>query len=312
MSDSALLKPLPARERFANRSARAVVVAASLVVALALAGVALFLAVQSWPAVTAPASDLPLHASSLWSLALPLAFGSLWSSLLALAMAVPVAVGVALFITWYAPRRLSKLLGAVVDLLAAVPSVVYGLWGLMVLAPAMAKVYAWVGPALGWFPLTAGRPSASGRTMATAALVLALMILPIVAAICREVFQQVPADSVEAARGLGATRWETIRLAVLPFARSGIVSGAMLGLGRALGETMAIAMVLSPKPFLISLSLITSENPNTVAAFIAQNFPEAHGVSVSALIGLGLVLFLITFLVNALARWIARGSRGRR
>ena len=306
----ALLTPIPWRERAANHTTRAVVTTASLLVAVILAGVAAFLAMQGWPAIWADADELPMRAPSLWSLAVPLAFGSLWASFLALVMAVPIAVGVALFITWYAPRRVSRLLGAVIDVLAAVPSVVYGLWGLMVLAPIMAKVYAFVSEHLGWFPLFQGQPSATGRTIFTAAIVLAIMVMPIMAAICREVFLRVPPESTEAALALGATKWETIRMAVFPFSRSGMISGAMLGLGRALGETMATAMVISPAPFLIGFSLITSSNPNTVAAFIAQNFPEAHGIQVSALIALGLVLFAITFLVNALARRI--GSQGKK
>ena len=281
---------------------------ASLLVAAVLAGVAAFLAIQGWPALRAGGAELPMGASSLWALALPLAFGSLWASFLALLMAAPVAIGVALFITWYAPRRVSRFLGAVIDVLAAVPSVVYGLWGLMVLAPRMARIYSWLGAHLGWFHLFAGQPSATGRTIFTAAVVLAIMVMPIMAAICREVFLRVPPESTEAALALGATKWETIRMSVFPFARSGMISGAMLGLGRALGETMATAMVISPAPFFIGVSLVSSSNPNTVAAFIAQNFPEAHGVQVSALIALGLVLFAITFLVNALARKIAAGS----
>lgn len=309
-TNSALLLPLPRGIRVADRSAKVIVMGASLFVAVALAGVAVFLGVQGWPALGAGSADLPADAPTLWALALPLAFGSLWSSFLALLMAAPVAVGVALFITWYAPRRLAGFLGAVVDVLAAVPSVVYGLWGLMVLAPIMAKLYAWLGTHLGWFPLFAGQPSASGRTIFTAAVVLSIMVMPIMAAVCREVFQRTPSSSTEAAVALGATRWETIRMAVLPFSRSGIISGAMLGLGRALGETMATAMVISPVPFLISFSLTTSSNPNTVAAFLAQNFPEAHGLEVNALIALGLVLFAITFLVNAAARRVARGPKG--
>jgi len=308
----ALLAPLPRRERAANGSAKAIVTGASLLVALALAGVALFLGVQGWPALWATSSQLPMDAANLWSLAAPLAFGSLWASFLALLMAAPIAIGVALFITWYAPTRISRFLGAVIDVLAAVPSVVYGLWGLMVLAPIMAKIYAWLGAHAGWFPLFAGQPSATGRTIFTAGVVLAIMVMPIMAAICREVFQQTPQSSTEAALALGATKWETIRMAVFPFARSGMISGAMLGLGRALGETMATAMIISPAPFLISISLITSSNPNTVAAFIAQNFPEAHGMEVSALIALGLVLFAITFVVNAVARRIAKGYGGKK
>ena len=305
--DAALLTPLPRRERVANRSTKVVVTGASLLVAAALAGVAIFLAVQGWPALSAASSELPLNAVNLWALALPLAFGSLWAAVIALVMAVPVAIGVALFITWYAPAWSRRFLGAVIDVLAAVPSVVYGLWGLMVLAPQMAKLYAWLSAHLGWIPFFAGKPSASGRTILTAGIVLAIMVMPIIAAICREVFQRTPILSTEAAQALGATKWETIRLSVFPFARSGIISGAMLGLGRALGETMATAMIISPVPFLMSVSVISSSNPNTVAAFIAQMFPEAHGIQVSALVALGLVLFVITFLVNALARRIARG-----
>ena len=292
--------------------AKSLVQASSAIVGLVLAGVAVFLLVQGWPAVTAAATDLPAAAPNIWRLALPLAFGSVWTSCLGLAIAAPIAVGVALFITWYVPPRLSAVLGAVIDVLAAIPSVVYGLWGLMVLAPRLATVYAWLGRHLGWFPLFAGTPSASGRTIFTAAIVLAIMVMPIMAALCRETFARTDQASIEAAVALGSTTWETIRMAVLPVGRSGIVAGAMLGLGRALGETMATAMIISPTPFLISLALTTSSNPNTVAAFIAQNFPEAHGIQVSALIWLGLILFAITFAVNAVARRVASGFGGKR
>jgi phosphate transport system permease protein len=217
-------------------------------------------------------------------------------------------LAVALFIAVYAPRRLAGPLGAIVDLLAAIPSVVYGLWGLMVFAPLTAGLYGWLGERAAWIPLFSGQPSATGRTILTASLVLAVMILPIIASVAREAFLQTPALSVEAALALGATRWEMIKLAVLPFARSGIVSGAMLGLGRALGETMAIAMVLSPTPFLVTFRLLGNTNPNTIAASIAQNFPEAYGMEVNALIGLGLILFAITFAVNYLARRVVARS----
>ncbi|MCL2785354.1 MAG: phosphate ABC transporter permease subunit PstC, partial [Propionibacteriaceae bacterium] len=165
--DIALLTPLPRRERAANTSAKAIVTGASLLVAVALAGVAIFLGVQGWPAIWATSAELPMKAASLWSLALPLAFGSVWASFLGLLIAAPVAIGVALFITWYAPKRISRLLGAIIDVLAAIPSVVYGLWGLMVLAPIMAHGYGWLGAHLGWFPLFSGYPSASGRTIFT-------------------------------------------------------------------------------------------------------------------------------------------------
>ncbi|MDR0417601.1 MAG: phosphate ABC transporter permease subunit PstC, partial [Propionibacteriaceae bacterium] len=298
-------------DRLAEAVARTAATGAGAAIVAALAGVLVFLLVQGWPALSAGAAGLPAKAPGFAALAGPLAFGSLWASVLALALAAPVAVAVALAITQYAPRRCRTALGTAVDLLAAVPSVVYGLWGLMVVAPLLARLYPWLSARLGWLPLFAGQPSASGRTILTAAVVLALMVVPIMAAVCREVFAQAPASSAEAALGLGATRWEMIRLAVLPFARSGVISGAMLGLGRALGETMAVAMVLSPTPFLVSFRLLESSNPNTVAAFIAQTFPEAHGLEVSALIALGLILFALTFAVNALARRVAAHAAGQ-
>src|SRR5690606_13392733 len=152
-----------------------------------------------------------------WSYVAPLVFGTLWSAALALIMAVPVAVGIALFISHYAPRRLAQTLGYIVDLLAAVPSVVFGLWGGNVLAPAVQPVYTWLTENMGWFPLFAPPASGTGRTILTASIVLAVMILPIIAALSREVFLQTPVLHEEAALALGATRWEMIRTAVLPF-----------------------------------------------------------------------------------------------
>jgi len=280
-------------------------------IVLILGGVGVFLLIKGAPALTAGEGALPAHATSFWQLAGPLAFGSAWAALIALALAAPVAVAVALFITMYAPRRLSGPLGSAIDLLAAIPSVVYGLWGLMVLAPLMAKVNAWLSAHFGWFYFFGGTASVTGRTILTAGVVLAVMILPITASISREVFRQTDPLQMEAALALGATRWEMIRVAVLPPARSGIVSGAMLGLGRALGETMAVAMVLSPTPFLITLRLINPENPGTVAGFIASNFPEAQGPQVSALIALGLVLFALTFGINYVARLIVSNKAKR-
>jgi len=226
-----------------------------------------------------------------------------WAALLALVIALPISIGIALFISHYAPRRLARTLGYVVDLLAAVPSVVYGLWGITVLAPFVQPFYSWLVDNVGWFPLFAGPVSGTGRTVLTVAIVLAVMIMPIITALCREVFLQTPRLHEEAALALGATRWEVIRMAVLPFGRAGIISATMLGLGRALGETMAVAMVLSPA-VVISFALLQSKNPTTIAANIALNFPEAHGVGVNVLIATGLILFVITFIVNALARMV--------
>ncbi|HEU4546888.1 MAG TPA: phosphate ABC transporter permease subunit PstC, partial [Microlunatus sp.] len=224
-------------------------------------------------------------------------------AILALIMGVPVAIAIALFISHFAPRRLAAGLGYVIDLLAAVPSVVYGLWGIGVLAPALQPVFAWLTENLGFIPLFTGPVSGTGRTILTVAVVLAVMILPIVTALSREVFLQVPRLHEEAALALGATRWEMIRIAVLPFARPGIVSASMLGLGRALGETMAVAMVLSPSA-IISFALLTSQNPSTIAANIALSFPESYGLGVNQLIATGLVLFVITLAVNMIARGI--------
>ncbi|MDR1432050.1 MAG: phosphate ABC transporter permease subunit PstC, partial [Propionibacteriaceae bacterium] len=244
-------------ERRTEKLAGWTVAASGAAIAVALAGVAVFLLVRGAPALGAPAAELPYQVD-FWSLAGPLVFGSVWVSGLALLFAVPVAIAVALFISRLAPRSVARYCGVAVDLLAAVPSVVYGLWGIMVLAPGLAVCYRWLSENMGWFPLFAGTPSPTGRTILTAALVLAVMIMPIMASVCREVFAQTPSSTSEAALALGATKWETIKLAVLPFGRSGILTGAMLGLGRALGETMAIAMVLSPTPLLVSLQLLNS------------------------------------------------------
>ncbi|QZY51369.1 phosphate ABC transporter permease subunit PstC [Leucobacter tenebrionis] len=286
-------------DRIFSRSA----VFAGSMILVTLAAVAAFLIAQSIPAFFATNETASLLPENFWSYVWPLIFGTIWAAVLALIIALPLAIGIALFISHYAPRRVSAVLGYIVDLLAAVPSVVFGLWGIGVLAPAAQPVFVWLNTHLGWIPLFGGTVSGTGRTILTAALVLAVMVLPIMTAICREVFLQAPVLHEEAALALGATRWEMIRLAVLPFGRPGIVSAAMLGLGRALGETMAVAMVLSATG-LVSIRLLTSENPSTIAANIALSFPEAYGENVNVLIATGLILFIVTFLVNAIARWI--------
>ncbi|ROP75596.1 phosphate ABC transporter membrane protein 1 (PhoT family) [Frigoribacterium sp. PhB107] len=278
------------------------VVAGGLILAI-LAAVAIFLVAQSIPAVIADPADISLSGfpDSFWQYVGPLAFGTVYAAALALVMALPVAIGIALFISHYAPRRLAAGLGYVIDLLAAVPSVVFGLWGSIVLAPAVQPVYAWMADHLGWFPLFAGPVSGTGRTLLTASIVLAVMILPIITALSREVFLQTPTLHEEAALALGATRWEMIQVAVLPFGRPGIISASMLGLGRALGETMAVALVLSPA-LVINPAILTSTNSSTIAANIALRFPEAHDIGINTLIATGLVLFVITLVVNSIAR----------
>ena len=225
-------------------------------------------------------------------------------SVVALIIAMPIALGIAIFLSNYAPKRAVKPLGYLVDMLAAVPSIVYGLWGWQVLGPALSGFYEWVH---GWggnfflFATYANSPSfATGRNILTGGIVLAVMILPVIAATAREVFVQTPRGQIEAALALGATRWEVVRMTVLPFGLSGYISGSMLGLGRALGETMALYMVVSPSSaFRFSLF----DGGTTFATAIANAAPEFNNdIQAGAYIAAGLVLFLLTFVVNSIAR----------
>jgi phosphate transport system permease protein len=288
--------------RAGDRVFSALVTGAGLLILALLAGVALFLVVKGWPALTAKAEELPGGESFLryvW----PLTFGTILSATIAIVLAVPLAVGVALFITFFAPRSLANGLAALVDLLAAIPSVIYGLWGIAVLGPAAVGLQRWLYEHLDFLPFFKGPPSPTGRTMFVLGIVLAVMILPIISAILREVFAQTPRSLREGSLALGATRWEMIRMTVLPFGRPAIISASMLGLGRALGETMAVALILSVSGG-VTLNLISSGNPSTIAANIALNFPESSGLAINLLIATGLVLFGITLLVNAAARLI--------
>jgi len=278
------------------------VTASGIAILVTLSAVAIFLVVESLPAFN-PTADIGNAPDGFWAYVTPLVFGTLLAAVLALIFATPLAIGIGLFISHYAPRRIASSLGYVVDLLAAIPSVVYGLWGIQVLAPTVQPIYQWLNENLGWFPPFAGPVSGTGRTILTVSFVLAIMILPIMSALAREIFLQTPKLNEEAALALGATRWEMIQLSVLPFARSGLLSSAMLGLGRAVGETMAVAMVLSPAA-VITFALITPTNPSTIASTIALDFPEAAGLNVNALIAAGLVLFVITMAVNITARGI--------
>ena len=293
-----------ALKRMGDRVFSGLSTGSGIIILVILAMVAGFLLMQALPAlITSPEVLSKQGYGPFWSWILPFAWGTVWCSFWALLMAVPVAIGIALFISHYAPRRLASGLGYVIDLLAAVPSVVFGLWGSSVLAPAVQPLWLWLNTYLGWIPFFSGQASGTGRTLLTAAIVLAVMILPIITSLSREVFLQTPVLHQEAALALGATRWEMVKMTVLPFGRAGIVSSVMLGLGRALGETMAVAMVLSGAS-VINLEILTSQNPNTIAAVIAQNFPEAYGLKTNMLIAGGLVLFVITLVVNMIARLI--------
>ncbi|WP_314175083.1 phosphate ABC transporter permease subunit PstC [Streptomyces winkii] len=232
-----------------------------------------------------------------------LAFGTIVSSLIAMIIAVPIAVGIALFISHYAPRRLAAPLAYVIDLLAAVPSIIYGLWGALFLVPYLDGLTRWLDQFFGWTTVfEMSNPGSPARSIFTVGILLAIMILPIITNVSREVFLQAPKMYEEAALALGATRWETIRTSVLPFGRSGIISASMLGLGRALGETMAVATVLSPG-FLFTWHIL-DPGSGTFAQNIAAKFNEADDFGRDALIASGLVLFVITLVVNGAARWI--------
>ncbi|MCY1157571.1 MAG: pstC [Citricoccus sp.] len=278
---------------------------AGIVILLVLAFVAVFLLIESlpalWPEVFSDQDSIE-SADTFWQYVWPLMAGTLIASIIAILLATPVAVGIALYISHYAPRSIATPVGYVIDLLAAIPSVVFGAWGMTVLAGAMVPIYAWLNEYLGWIPLFGGTPTTTGRTLLTSGVVLAVMILPIITSLCREIFLQTPKLHEEAALALGATRWEMIKMTVFPFARAGIVSSIMLGLGRALGETMAVTLVLSPGIF--SWSLIQSGRNATIPSEIALNFPEAFGMRQSELIAAGLMLFIITLAVNMVARWI--------
>lgn len=274
-----------------------------LLIMLALAGVAIFLVVQGSGAL-GNTGDAVYGKDSIWGYVWPLLFGTLLASAIAMIIAAPLAIGVALIISHYAPRPIAKTLGWLIDLLAAIPSVVYGLWAFS-LALQLVPAYDWLVRNLGWLPFFEGPVPNSGRTMLTAGIVLAVMALPIITAICREVFAQTPKTHQEAALALGATRWEMIRMTVFPYARSGMISAVLLGLGRALGETMAVALVLAPS-LLVSFNLISAEqSSSTIAANIALNFGNASGAKIDTLIFTGLVLFVLTFAVNFLGRAIA-------
>ena len=279
---------------------------ASVVALIAL--VALFLLVKAVPAITGDRSNF--ITSRNWDVSgsvlnygvLPLLWVTVLISLLAMVLAVPVAIGIALFITQYAPARIARPVAYVIDLLAAIPSIIYGVWGIAVLAPRIQPFADFMTGHFSWFPLFADR-NVKGGTIFTGGVVLAVMILPIVTAVGRDVFERTPRANIEAAWALGATRWEMIRLAVLPYGRPGLISGAMLGLGRALGETIAISLMLSKVSNVGPFSWSIFDGGETFASKIANNASEFNSpTQTGAYIVAGLVLFVLTFAVNAAAR----------
>jgi phosphate ABC transporter permease protein PstC len=241
-----------------------------------------------------------------WALIL----GTLITSAIALVIGVPIAIAAALYLTELCPRRARAPLSILVDLLAAVPSVVYGLWGVFVLIPNLKGFQQWLANTFSFLPFVGG--TVAGPSYFIGGLILAVMILPIVSAIAREVISTVPVEDKEAALALGATRWEMIRVAVLPYSRAGITGGAMLGLGRAIGETIAVVLVIGDSP---TLGNSVFQQGYTLAAVIANEFGEAASTPLhrSALFAAGLVLFVLTLLVNIVARrFVVRGAHGKR
>jgi phosphate transport system permease protein len=291
-----------ANVRAGDRIFSAVASGAGLLILVVLAGVAAFLVAKAWPAITASSDAIP-GGEGLIRHIWPLLFGTLLAAAIAVIVAVPIAIAVAIFISHVAPPRMAAGMSYVIDLLAAIPSIIYGLWGIVVLGPASIGAQTWLETHMSWLPFFSGPATSTGRTMLIVGLVLALMILPIVTAVSRSVFTQTPRRLQEGALALGATRWEMIRMTVLPFGKSAVISASMLGLGRALGETMAVAIILSVSGG-VTFNLISSANPSTIAANIALDFPESSGVDINTLIASGLVLFAVTLIINMAARAI--------
>jgi phosphate transport system permease protein len=305
------------RRGLGDRLYRALILASVWVVLILAVGLVAALAWESWPAIRA--FGLRFLVTSHWDPvagefgALPFIYGTLVSSLLALLIAVPLSLGAAIFLAELAPAWIRPPVAFLIEMLAAVPSVVYGLWGIFVLVPWLRD---WVQPplgrALGFLPLFQGPPYGIG--MLAAGLILAIMVVPYITSVSREVLLAVPGSQREAALGLGATRWETTRIAVLRYGRSGLIGAILLGLGRALGETMAVTMVIGNRPE-IAASLFAPGY--TMASVLANEFTEATSdLYVSALVEIGLLLLAITVLVNGLARLLvwsvggpARGGR---
>ncbi|WP_133479455.1 phosphate ABC transporter permease subunit PstC [Cognatilysobacter segetis] len=311
---SAIPAPLAdtgARDAMADRGFRWLVTAAGVFVLLALAAAALSML---WGGrATFTKFGLGFFTSRAWDPvgqdfgALVPIYGTLVTALIALVIAVPVSFGIAMFLTEIAPKWLRGPVGTAIELLAGIPSIIYGMWGLFVLVPYLAEhVYPWIDAHLGTLPgvgvLFAGPPLGLG--MLTAGLVLAIMIIPFIASVMREVFLTVPGRLKESSYALGSTRWEVVWDVVLPYTRSAVIGGIFLGLGRALGETMAVTFVLGNAHELTASLLMPG---NSIAATIANEFAEADSEQYrSALIALGFVLFLVTFVVLAVARLMLR------
>jgi phosphate transport system permease protein len=298
-------------DRLGDRMFRAVALGAGLLVLLILGLIAYFTIAKAWPAFKE--AGFSFLFSDTWDQntnqfgGLALIYGTILTSVIALVFAVPLSLGIALFTTEVAPKRMRTLVTYVIDLLAAIPSVVYGYWAFVVFRTSAEGLYTSIANAFDGIPglnSVFGNP-AQGASFMTAGLILAVMVTPIITSLSRETLMTVAQDDKNAALAMGATRWEMLRISVLPRVRSGLIGAVMLGLGRAMGETIAVAL------FIGGTTQVTSNvfaPGRTMASIVANNFGEATGVDRSALIGLGVVLFAITIVVNMLARWIAGRS----
>lgn len=288
--------------------------AAGIFVFVLIGLIALFLTVNGWPAISEVGLGTFLTSTKWQPVGLKPSYGvagllydTVLVSGIALLIAVPISLATAVLINEYAPKRMRSFLTGLVDLLAAFPSIIFGLWGLFYVMPNMNGSAGWLSRHLGWIPLFQADGGLYTNSVFMASLVLGIMVVPITTSVVREVIAQVPRDLCEAALGLGGTRWGMVRQVILPFGRSGIIGGAMLGLGRALGETVAIALILSPL-FRIQASII-KPGGSTVASTIFNEFNEADLPHRQALMAIGLALFLLTLFVNSMARFVVSRSK---
>jgi phosphate transport system permease protein len=300
--------PIPADRRY-RRIARL----GGIIVFALLGLIGGFLLISSWPALQE--AGLDFLTTSAWGPdaeppefgIVALLYGTVVVAVIALLIAVPLSIGTAIYINEYAPRSLRRPLTSVIDLLAAVPSLIFGIWGRAYLNDAMYGFTEFLTTHFSFIPFFRTENSTLGNSLFVAGMVVSLMVLPICTAVIREVFAQAPAGEKEAALALGGTRWGMIRTVVIPFGRGGIVGGSMLGLGRALGETIAVALILSPS-FAVVIRIL-EPGGNTVAATIANEFNEAKPFGIQALLAAGLALFVLTLVVNMFAAAVVSRSR---
>ncbi|ORM30536.1 phosphate ABC transporter permease subunit PstC [Williamsia sp. 1135] len=317
--DDSLIKTDGSAVRLGDRIFRTLSVGSGVFISAIIGLIALFLIIQAVPSLLDNTANFftytgPWITDGDMKFGIPgLLYATLLVSFIALLLAMPVALGIAIFLTEYAPRRLVSPISYVIDLLAAVPSIVYGLWGILVLGPALVPLNEWLVGNLGFLPFFQ-EPSqvanmSTGGTMLTAGIVLAVMILPIITSVTREVFVQTPVGHREAALALGATKFEVVRVSVIPFGFSGYISGSMLGLGRALGETMALLLIISTVG---PIDFNLMESGETFATKIANNAAEFDSpAKTGAYISAGLTLFVLTFIVNSAARAVISGRKAK-